>query len=262
MNIFQRFYGKFLFVLGKIVSGLLTGLIKITDILVHVLGSLGRNLFVGLGMGGCLVLFLVMGPLSWILLLNPVVFPVVILLIFLFVVVPIVGKKLVSYLEYVHYGATEFIFDRAKYFTTGVNAKYRSYGEYKNHYRRLEEEMRRREEERQRQESARQWEEVFRQFYQQYRGQESGQYDYGGYRQSPYGGPIDDFKAQYEGACDLLGVDYGADEYEIKLAYRKKAKEYHPDLNKSDNATEMFQKINAAYEFLNDKNIERYRSMN
>ena len=49
--------------------------------------------------------------------------------------------------------------------------------------------------------------------------------------------------------------------YEIKLAYRKKAKKYHPDLNKSPDATEMFQRINEAYEFLSDENIERYKNI-
>ena len=59
----------------------------------------------------------------------------------------------------------------------------------------------------------------------------------------------------------MLGINYAADKYEIKLAYRKKAKEYHPDINKAANATEMFQKINDAYEFLNEDNIERYKKL-
>ena len=69
------------------------------------------------------------------------------------------------------------------------------------------------------------------------------------------------FKDQYENACDTLGVNYTADKYEIKLAYRKMAKKYHPDLNKKEGAKEKFQKINAAYEFLNDTNVEMYKKM-
>ena len=85
-----------------------------------------------------------------------------------------------------------------------------------------------------------------------------GGYDYGG---QYYADPSIEFKKKYEESCDLLGVPYDADKYQIKLAYRRKAKEYHPDLNKSPNAKEIFQKINDANEFLSDANIERYKSL-
>ncbi len=58
-----------------------------------------------------------------------------------------------------------------------------------------------------------------------------------------------------------MGLPYDTDKYQVKLAYRKKAKEYHPDINKSPDATAKFQKINEAYEFLSDDNIERYKQM-
>ena len=61
---------------------------------------------------------------------------------------------------------------------------------------------------------------------------------------------------------DVLGVSRDASKDEIKKAYRKLSKKYHPDINKSPNATEMFQKINDAYEFLSEGNIERYKKMN
>lgn len=73
--------------------------------------------------------------------------------------------------------------------------------------------------------------------------------------------PTTEFKSKYQKSCDLLGVGYDADKYQIKLAYRKKAKKYHPDLNKSPDATQMFQQINNAYEFLSDGNIDRYKNM-
>jgi len=82
-----------------------------------------------------------------------------------------------------------------------------------------------------------------------------------GYGNYTYQNPSVEFKKKYEESCNLLGVGYDADKYEIKLAYRKKAKEYHPDINKSSNATEMFQKVSDAYEFLNDDNIERYKKL-
>lgn len=52
---------------------------------------------------------------------------------------------------------------------------------------------------------------------------------------------------------DILKVSPSASESEIKKAYRKLAKEYHPDKNKDDqNANEMFQKVAEAYEILSD----------
>ncbi|EDR08435.1 uncharacterized protein LACBIDRAFT_159402, partial [Laccaria bicolor S238N-H82] len=52
---------------------------------------------------------------------------------------------------------------------------------------------------------------------------------------------------------DLLGVSPDASEDEIKKAYRKKAKEHHPDKNINDpEAGQKFQEIGAAYEILSD----------
>jgi curved DNA-binding protein len=52
---------------------------------------------------------------------------------------------------------------------------------------------------------------------------------------------------------ETLGVSEGATETEIKKAYRKLARQYHPDVNKSPEAEEKFKEINAAYEVLSDK---------
>ncbi|MBD3270435.1 DnaJ domain-containing protein, partial [Candidatus Peregrinibacteria bacterium] len=52
----------------------------------------------------------------------------------------------------------------------------------------------------------------------------------------------------------ILGVDKGAGETEIKKAYRKKAMEWHPDKHKGDTEAEKkFKDINEAYEVLGDK---------
>ncbi len=52
----------------------------------------------------------------------------------------------------------------------------------------------------------------------------------------------------------ILGVDKNASEDDIKSAYRKLAKKYHPDLNKDNpEAAEKFKEINEAYEVLGDK---------
>ncbi len=54
---------------------------------------------------------------------------------------------------------------------------------------------------------------------------------------------------------EVLGISKDATEAEIKSAFRKKAKEYHPDLNKDNpNAAEMFKEAQEAYSVLSDEN--------
>ncbi len=51
-----------------------------------------------------------------------------------------------------------------------------------------------------------------------------------------------------------LGVARGASEADIKKAYRKLAKELHPDKNKDNpRATERFSQVTRAYDILTDK---------
>jgi len=51
---------------------------------------------------------------------------------------------------------------------------------------------------------------------------------------------------------EVLGVHRGCTEEEIKAAYRRLAKQYHPDVNKEPGAEERFKEINEAYEVLSD----------
>lgn len=61
---------------------------------------------------------------------------------------------------------------------------------------------------------------------------------------------------------EVLGVSKSAGDDEIKRAYRKLAKQYHPDLNKEPDAAEKFKEVNEAYEILSDpqkrKNYDQF----
>ncbi len=57
-----------------------------------------------------------------------------------------------------------------------------------------------------------------------------------------------------ESLYDILGVSRTASDAEIRSAYRRLAKKYHPDFNAGDRAAErMFKRVSAAYEILGDR---------
>lgn len=67
---------------------------------------------------------------------------------------------------------------------------------------------------------------------------------------------------QYKDYYEILGIKRDASEAEIKSAYRKLARKYHPDVNKTKDAEAKFKDINEAYEVLGDKQKrQRYDSL-
>ncbi len=57
---------------------------------------------------------------------------------------------------------------------------------------------------------------------------------------------------QFKDYYETLGVSRGADAEEIKRAYRKLARKYHPDVSKERNAEAKFKDVQEAYEVLRD----------
>ena len=55
---------------------------------------------------------------------------------------------------------------------------------------------------------------------------------------------------------EVLGVPKTASQDEIKSAFRKLAKKYHPDVSKEENAAEKFKECQEAYAVLSDERID------
>jgi curved DNA-binding protein len=57
---------------------------------------------------------------------------------------------------------------------------------------------------------------------------------------------------KYQDYYEILGVPRSADKSEIKKAYRKLARKYHPDVNQDGGTEDQFKQVNEAYEVLKD----------
>lgn len=254
MNIFQKTLGKLLYGIGRILDIVLSLLIDIFTGITELIKGLGTTLLRLFGLGFILLLFFFFSPIG-LLLISPIILP----LIIIFILLPLLSKSLVELLTFLKFMLTEYFYDKSDYYLDGTKPKFDRMSEYANEYRRRQEEARRRAEEAKRRAREAEYERQRRQqeeFFKNFTGW-GFENNYGNTSYTTGTG----FKEQYEKACDKLGVSYDATQSEIRRAYRIKAKEYHPDLNKAENATEKFQEINDAHEFLNEENINRYQSM-
>src|SRR6185295_3585606 len=57
---------------------------------------------------------------------------------------------------------------------------------------------------------------------------------------------------QFKDYYEVMGLARGATQDEIKRAYRKLARKYHPDVSKEKDAEEKFKELQEAYEVLKD----------
>ncbi len=62
---------------------------------------------------------------------------------------------------------------------------------------------------------------------------------------------------KYQDYYDTLGISRDASQEQVHAAYRKLARKYHPDINKSPDAEERFKRIGEAYEVLRDPEKRR-----
>jgi curved DNA-binding protein len=61
--------------------------------------------------------------------------------------------------------------------------------------------------------------------------------------------------AEYKDYYKIMGVDRDASQDEIKRAYRKLARKYHPDVSSESDAEARFQELQEAYEVQVEENV-------
>lgn len=248
-----KFFGKILHIFATILGNIFNFLINVMNVITMTFEGI-RQFLLLIFFFGCSTFFF----LPFVALALPGKWWTA---IFIILIIPILGPKFISMLRYLNYTITEWMYDRADTLITGKKVGYDSISDYANKYKFDREQERRKAAEeaaRARQEEMnRRFEEMFRDFtYTTYNQGSWQNYNHQGYGQATDLG----FKERYEKACRTLELDYNPDIYQVKLNYRKLAKKYHPDINKEQGATEKFQEINDAYEFLTEENINKYKS--
>ena len=258
----KRIWGSILFGLAMaldfIFGALIAGMKKIVVLFENI-----RAAIIGFVGFGCL--FLLLSPILSFYLLNK--YFIVFLIVLLIMIFPLLGMSFANFLDYSKYVMCEYLYDKADVYRLGKKNKNEKMRDYSQKYKRkkYEEEMKARRERQKAQEE--EWNRRFEEFYRNSGFGGFGSYGNGQQYQNAgtYGNfvnPSLEFNEKYKKSCKVLGLGEDTDIYAVKLAYRKLAKKYHPDLNHEEGAKEKFQEINDAYEFLSEDNIARYKEMN
>lgn len=258
MKFIKRILGKIIHAIARAHRFVLRGLVYLLETGILLAKGFLKGCLVLFSMGGCLLVFLLIGPVGVWLLRNPLI----LLILLLIVTFPILGAILLNKLKDFQIISERHLFGLAEYLQDPDHHTRRSYKYHKQAYQVEKDAQARREWER-RERQQQMWEERFRQWGTGGFGAGYSQRTAGsGYSNgSSAGNPYMDFKRQYEKSCATLGIPVTTEESRIKLAYRKKAKQYHPDVNQASDATARFQEISEAYEFLNEDNIRRYKGI-
>jgi hypothetical protein len=184
MNILKKSWGKTIYGLAIFISAIFNAFICVVDSIIRLVKGVGRGILSLISMGGFLFLML----LAPALLFNPFTF----LIITFLIIFPILGSKFVSYLKYIRYTLTEYLFDHADNLINNKRTQFRTFGEYGRRYKRMEEEKRRKEQQKRQEAQQREWEKRFRQWAEYQNSQRNSNYGgYGGYGGYSWSNQID-----------------------------------------------------------------------
>lgn len=252
----NKFFANIIKITSKILVPILNGFLFLFE-KITVLGDRILVLFAPILILSIIGIFAF--PPFLIFLFTPIGIMIVLSVIFI-ILIPFIGRGGVRFFKkYSEVFEKYFSYKYEQLINDSVEKKTFSYfiQEYDLKLRKAaEERMRREEEERRKYQEAEN--ERWRKFFEENFGSYQGGYNTGSRSDQ---GAFSSFTTQFENACDVLGVNYNSTFTEIKSAYRKLAKKYHPDLSNEKNAEEMFKKINNAFDFLSEENVNRYNSI-